>query len=72
MNEMEELSPQRGRPDWRWKDSVITQEKRDQGAIAPVLDLAKASELVGLPVVWAWATHFNFPRKIFTCVMRLL
>ena len=27
-----------------------------------VLGLAKA--LVSLPVVWAWATHFSFPRKI--------
>ena len=27
MNEMEELSAQCGRPYWRWKDSVITQEK---------------------------------------------
>ena len=29
-----------------------------------VLDLAKAFERVSLPVVWAWATHFCFPRKI--------
>ena len=29
-----------------------------------VLDLAKAFERVSLPVVWAWATHFSFPRKI--------
>ena len=29
-----------------------------------VCDLAKAFERVSLPVVWAWATHFNFPRKI--------
>ena len=27
-------------------------------------DLAKAFERVGLPVVWAWATHCNFPRMI--------
>ena len=32
--------------------------ERDQGAIALVLDLAKAFER------WAWATHFNFLRKI--------
>ena len=33
-------------------------------AVALVLDLAKAFERVSLPVVWAWATHFSFPRKI--------
>ena len=38
--------------------------KEDQGAVALVLDLAKVSERVRLPVVWAWATHFSFPRKI--------
>ena len=36
----------------------------DQGAVAQVLDLAKAFERVSLLVVWAWATHFSFPRKI--------
>ena len=35
----------------------------DQGAITLVLDLAKACERVSLRVVWAWATHFNFPRQ---------
>ena len=35
-----------------------------QGALVLVLDLAKAFERVSLPVVWAWATHFSFPRKI--------
>ena len=29
-----------------------------------VLDLAKAFERVSLPVVWAWATHFNIPSSI--------
>ena len=29
-----------------------------------VLDLATAIERVSLPVVWAWATHFSFPRKM--------
>ena len=38
--------------------------EKDQGASALVLDLAKAFERVSLPVVWAWATHFRFPRKI--------
>ena len=36
----------------------------EQGAVALVSDLAKAFELVSLPVVWAWATHFSFSRKI--------
>ena len=35
----------------------------EQGAVALVLDLAKALERVSLPVVWACATHFSFPRK---------
>ena len=39
-------------------------KKEDQGALALVLDLAKAFERVSLPVVWAWATHFSFPRII--------
>ena len=34
------------------------------GALALVLDLAKAFERVSLPVVWAWATHLSFPRKL--------
>ena len=38
--------------------------QKDQGAVAQVLDLAKALERVSLPVAWAWATHFDFPRKI--------
>ena len=37
--------------------------EEDQGAIALVLDLEKASERVSLRVVCAWATHFNLPRK---------
>ena len=36
----------------------------DRGAVALVLDLAQAFEGVSLPVVWAWATHFSFHRKI--------
>ena len=36
----------------------------DRGAVALVLDLAKAFERVSLLVVWAWATHFSFPRKV--------
>ena len=36
----------------------------DQGALALVLDLAKESERIRLFVVWSWATHFSFPRKV--------
>ena len=39
-------------------------KEEDQGAVAFVLDPAKAFERVSLLVVWAWATHFSFPRKI--------
>ena len=39
-------------------------KEEDQGAVALVLDLAKACERVSFLVVWAWATHFSFPRKI--------
>ena len=38
--------------------------EKAQGAITLVLDLAKASERVSLPVVWPWATKFNFPRQM--------
>ena len=36
-------------------------KEEEHGALALVLDLAKAFERVSLPVVWAWATHFSFP-----------
>ena len=38
----------------------------EQGAVALVLDLAKAFERVSLPVVWAWATHFGFPSAVIS------
>ena len=38
--------------------------EEDLGAVGLVLDLAKAFERVSLPVVWAWATHLSFPKKI--------
>ena len=39
-------------------------KEEDQGAAVPlVLDLAKAFERASLPVVWAWATHFSFPKE---------
>ena len=43
----------------------------DQGAVALVLDPAKAFERVSLPVVWAWATHFSFPRKMLRVLCRV-
>ena len=39
-------------------------EAEEQGAVALVLDLAKAFERVSLLLVWAWPTYFSFPRKI--------
>ena len=39
-------------------------KKEDRGAVALVLDLAKAFERVRFQVVWAWATHFSLARKI--------
>ena len=44
----------------------------DQGALALVLDLAKAFERVSLPVVWAWATHFSFPKEDLASAVRVL
>ena len=40
------------------------QKAEERGTVALVLDLAKAFERVSLPMVWAWATHFSFPRKM--------
>ena len=37
-----------------------------------VLDLAKAFDRVSLPVVWAWATHFLFPKKDLASAVRVL
>ena len=39
-------------------------KEEDQGALALVLECAKAFERVSLLVVWAWATHSSFLRKI--------
>ena len=63
MAEMEEPSNSVGNSAGYGK--IFWQAKEEyQGALALVLDLAKAFERVSLPVVWAWATHFSFPRKI--------
>ena len=39
-------------------------KEEDQRAVALVLDLAKAFGRVSRPVVWEWAAHVSFPRKI--------
>ena len=44
----------------------------DQGALALVLDQAKALERVSLPVVWAWATHFRIPKEDFASAVGVL
>ena len=46
--------------------------EEELGAVALVLDLAKALERVSLTVVWSWATHFSFPRKILRVLCRVL
>ena len=51
-------------------ETLLEMDKSDRagetnhGAITLVLDLAEASERVSRPVVYAWATHFNFSSKI--------
>ena len=63
MAEMEEPNKRcGGNIDGDGKNGMV--KEGEQGAVALVLDLAKALERVSLPVVWAWATHFSFPRKI--------
>ena len=46
-------------------------KKEDRGAVALVVDLAKAFERVSLQVVWAWATHFSLARKDLAGALRL-
>ena len=58
---MEELSEQCGGIVERFDGKA---KEEDQGAVALVLDLVRAFQRVSLRVVWAWATHFSFPRKI--------
>ena len=45
-------------------------EAEDQGAVAFVLDLARAFERVSFPMVWAWATHFS-PKEGLEGAVRL-
>ena len=48
------------------------QAKEDgQGALALVLDLAKAFERVNLPVVWASAMYIIFPKEDLASAVRL-
>ena len=42
------------------------QKAENRGAVALVLDLAKAFERVSL-LVWAWATHFSFQGRYSGC-----
>ena len=63
MVEREELNKRCGKYCWNGKMFREAKEE-DQGAVALVLDVAKAFERVSLPVVWAWVTHFGFPTKI--------
>ena len=49
---------------WKWRDLMEEQKQRIKVAVALVLDRAKAFERASLLVVWAWATHFCFQRKI--------
>ena len=43
---------------------MAKQQKTIPEFFALVPDLPKTFERVSLLVVWAWATHFSFPRKI--------
>ena len=46
--------------------------EKDQGAIALVLDLAKAFERVSLPVAWIWSDALRFSQEVFAGAMRAL
>ena len=63
MDEMEERSALCGRLCWRWKDS-ITLKKQKIKEQRWCLIWRKPFKRVSLPVVWAWATDFNFPRTV--------
>ena len=54
MAEMEEPSKRCGKCSWKWKDIVEMPKEEEKGAVALVLDLAKAFERVSLFVIWAW------------------
>ena len=64
MAEMEELSEQFGKFLMEMERCRYRAGEEELGAVALVLDLPKAFDRASLPVVWAWATHFSFPRKI--------
>ena len=67
MTEMEEFSRQSGKIVLEMVRFKYRAGEEELGAVALVLDLANAFERVSLPVVWAWATHLSFPRKILRC-----
>ena len=46
-------------------------KEEDQGALALVLDLAKAFERVSLPVVWGLGDALQFPNEILRVLWRL-
>ena len=50
----------------------IQSKGRRLGCSGLVLYLAKAFERVSLPVVWAWATHFSFPKENSAGALRVL
>ena len=62
MVETEELHKQCGKYGWKWERFYGKAKEDDQGAV--VVDLATPFERVSFLLVWAWATHFSFPRKI--------
>ena len=57
---MEALTARYGLRSLRLKD-IAAQENKNEGGLVLVLDLAKAFERVSLA---AWATRFEFPRRI--------
>ena len=64
MADMEELNEQFGKFVKVMERFKYRAGEEDLGAAALVLEMTKALERVSLLVVWAWAPHFNFPRKI--------
>ena len=62
MAEMEEPSRQFGNVVGDGEVQIPSTEE-EMGAVALVLDLAKESERVSLPVVWAWATSASQGRS---------
>ena len=49
----------------------VTSLEKDPRAITLVFDLAKSFKRVRFQVVWAWATYFNFPKKILRVMVEM-